>query len=379
MNALIKLHEQTGSADLNVLLVEDDPADQVLINNMLTPTSLLHVAETGREALDFCREETPDCVLMDMHLPQMDGLCVFTELRRNPRMRHVPFIFLTSMSDAHAATDIMKAGAMDYMVKDELTPQTLHKAIQRSVEHKQLEAALEAERQSLVNLNQELERRHQQFADYWLGVSHAMMTHLSSVQEFVSILMDEIPGKLNEEQGKCLAMARGGCLDLQRQIEQLIKLTDLNEDVGRMAWDSQDLRAVVEAAFDEVRLDALSQNVELVASYDEDFRVFADKYLLRQIAFLLIHRCLRIAPPDGEIHVHCRSAQEPEKVELALRVRCDDSWTHATEGDLLGWQITDSLAAANAGALQTRQIPGIGLEFSFEMPKYVHIGERDNA
>jgi two-component system, chemotaxis family, response regulator Rcp1 len=101
---------------INILLVEDNPADARLTAEGLKRAKVLnqlHVVEDGEEAIAFLRREGrwadaphPDIVFLDLNLPGMDGREVLSIVKEDPALQHIPIVVLTS-SDAD--TDILKA------------------------------------------------------------------------------------------------------------------------------------------------------------------------------------------------------------------------------------------------------------------------------
>lgn len=82
-------------------------------------------ARNGREGVERARKETPDLVLCDITMPEMNGHRVLETLRSEPRTAHVPFVFLTGWDEAQDIRTGMNLGADDYLTKpvvpDELT------------------------------------------------------------------------------------------------------------------------------------------------------------------------------------------------------------------------------------------------------------------
>jgi two-component system, chemotaxis family, response regulator Rcp1 len=85
---------------MNILLVEDNPADVRLIREMLKDVQIptfLNTVDDGEQALAFLRREGqyadapwPDFILLDLHLPRKDGYEVLSEIRRDPTLRGIP-------------------------------------------------------------------------------------------------------------------------------------------------------------------------------------------------------------------------------------------------------------------------------------------------
>ncbi|MGF6506555.1 signal transduction histidine kinase/DNA-binding response OmpR family regulator/CHASE3 domain sensor protein [Paraburkholderia sp. 32] len=102
-----------------ILLAEDDVRNIFALSHVLEPLGAkLLIARNGREALDQL-ESGPEVhlVLMDIMMPEMDGLTAMGEIRRNPRFAHLPIIALTAKAMANDRTRCLEAGADDYVSK----------------------------------------------------------------------------------------------------------------------------------------------------------------------------------------------------------------------------------------------------------------------
>jgi PAS domain S-box-containing protein len=105
-----------------VLIVEDDLVDRMACRRALAQDPkyefVLAEAETGRKGLQLAHEQKPDCVLLDYHLPDLDGLEFLAELRNDLGEIPVPVMMLTGSDNATVAVEALKRGAQDYLVKD---------------------------------------------------------------------------------------------------------------------------------------------------------------------------------------------------------------------------------------------------------------------
>jgi len=118
---------------LHILIVDDSPEDRYTVRRLLRADpriATIMEADRGDRALAICQATPPDCVLLDYHLPDMDGLEVLARLRAQC---DVPVVLLTGMGNESLAVDALQRGAQDYLVKDVLTPERLGLTIERAV------------------------------------------------------------------------------------------------------------------------------------------------------------------------------------------------------------------------------------------------------
>jgi CheY-like chemotaxis protein/CHASE3 domain sensor protein len=102
-----------------ILVVEDDVRNVFALANLLEPRgAVVDIARNGREALDrLAAQPDVDLVLMDIMMPEMDGLEAIHRLRRDPRLARLPVIALTAKAMADDRERCLAAGANDYIAK----------------------------------------------------------------------------------------------------------------------------------------------------------------------------------------------------------------------------------------------------------------------
>lgn len=91
-------------------------------------------AETGRKALEICRDIQPDCILLDYRLTDMDGLEVLTALTGGECEAVLPVVMLTGADEISLAVKAMRAGAQDFINKNRLTPIDLQRAVHNAID-----------------------------------------------------------------------------------------------------------------------------------------------------------------------------------------------------------------------------------------------------
>ena len=106
----------TGAKMINILLVEDNPADVLLTAEALRESRVSHdlnVVNNGSDALAYVKRQEkygdavrPEIILLDINLPKKNGFEVLAEIKQDPDLKHIPVIILTTSSSKQ---DIRKA------------------------------------------------------------------------------------------------------------------------------------------------------------------------------------------------------------------------------------------------------------------------------
>jgi two-component system, sensor histidine kinase and response regulator len=101
-----------------ILVVDDQPINVQLLKRKLERESIqVATAYTGHEALETVKNEKPDLILLDVMMPDMDGIEVCQRLQENDDTRSIPVIFITARSSKEGKLEGLGVGAVDYITK----------------------------------------------------------------------------------------------------------------------------------------------------------------------------------------------------------------------------------------------------------------------
>ena len=147
------------SADATILVVDDEPANLAVLNEVLQPYFRVRVVRSGADALRaVATEPWPDLMLLDVMMPEMDGYKVLARLREAPANRDLPVIFVTAMDSIENERRGLELGAVDYITKP-ISPAIVLARVRNQLE-------LKRARDWLANqnayLSKEVERRVQE-------------------------------------------------------------------------------------------------------------------------------------------------------------------------------------------------------------------------
>jgi len=130
--------ETAVPATLVVMVIDDDDVDREQISRILKGTCEVVEARLASEGIRLVKERSVDCVLVDYHLPDEDGMDVISRVRK----LGLPVIMMTGQGDEQSAVEAMKRGAKDYISKRDLKPLELKRAIESAVQIFMLEKAV---------------------------------------------------------------------------------------------------------------------------------------------------------------------------------------------------------------------------------------------
>jgi len=100
-----------------ILVVDDEPSNIQILAGILQEHYILSAATNGAKALELAAAQHPDIILLDMVMPEMDGLEVCRALKADPATAEIPVIFVTGMTDSENEERGLAAGAVDYIFK----------------------------------------------------------------------------------------------------------------------------------------------------------------------------------------------------------------------------------------------------------------------
>ena len=108
-----------------ILVVDDVLANLKVLRGFLADQYRLTFATSGPQALERVKAAQPDLILLDLMMPDMDGIEVCHQLKQSPETAEIPIIFLTASYEVNDLTKAFKSGATDYVTKPFRIPELL--------------------------------------------------------------------------------------------------------------------------------------------------------------------------------------------------------------------------------------------------------------
>jgi PAS domain S-box-containing protein len=152
-----------------ILIIDDEPVDREIFKQYLDadqPGALVYAeAATGRDGLRQQKSFDPECILLDLNLPDLDGLKMIRLLREGRDTLPCAVVMLTGAGNEEVAVEAMKLGVMDYMVKGPASAHALSRIVAGAVQRFRFQREIAEHRLALEQRNLELEAIRAQLFD----------------------------------------------------------------------------------------------------------------------------------------------------------------------------------------------------------------------
>ncbi len=110
-----------------ILVVDDDSVNLKMAEFFLKDNYEVVAALSGSRALKFLEQNVPDLILLDLHMPEMDGMEVLEKIQEMEHLRQVPVVFLTADDEEETEQKLLQAGAAGYVQKPFMAASLLQK------------------------------------------------------------------------------------------------------------------------------------------------------------------------------------------------------------------------------------------------------------
>ncbi|WP_158972742.1 diguanylate cyclase [Paraglaciecola sp. L3A3] len=116
MNQFLSISPESLASSV-ILIVDDDPINSMVVDNILSDQYQTHITHSGEEALEFCNKTPPDLILLDVVMDGISGLETCRQLKANAGTQHIPVVFITSILDIEGEISCWNAGCVDFVSK----------------------------------------------------------------------------------------------------------------------------------------------------------------------------------------------------------------------------------------------------------------------
>jgi len=151
-----------------ILIVDDSPLEIKIIRKFLGDEYEIVETVDGKAAIEMAESEKPDLILLDIIMPEIDGLSVCRALKSNSATSDIPVVFITAVSDSRDIVKGFEVGGQDYITK----PFHSHELCARIKVHLDLKKSKE----TLLGYAQEMEMKNKELQELMIKLENSAMT-----------------------------------------------------------------------------------------------------------------------------------------------------------------------------------------------------------
>jgi signal transduction histidine kinase len=363
----------------HILVVDDSESVQSLFRTYLRGSNIKAVfADSGMQAVQKAKSNPFDLILLDVYLPDINGIEVCKMLKSDARTKDVPVIFVTVASDKKSLLKGFNAGAVDYITK----PFEKEELMARVNTHLRLKEYME----ELLLARKKAEESERLKMAFLSNMSHEIRTPMNSIIGFAELLQDE--DLTPEERKEFSSIVINSGEQLLSIIDEILEVSKEEAGEVRLLEQRFSLRKLMhelQTVFSN-RLKESPVEVRLSIPKDAPDMILADKVRLKQVLDNLLsnaekftekgyielgYRLLPRHVPVLEFYVEDTGVGIPKDKQDVIFERftqVEDTLTQNFKGTGLGLSIVKRLVTFMGGSVGLESEPGKGSRFTFTIP-----------
>lgn len=370
----------------NILIVDDSQALLSLITSFLEAEGYRTFAvDSGEKGIDFLKDFSPDLILLDRTLPQMDGIEACKQIKQNPATAGIPIIFLTATSDTKAIVEGFRIGAVDYITK----PFQKEELLARVSSHISLYQMTQKLNEQAFVLKQSEERLKELNATkdrFFSIIAHDLKNPLNNILELSLMLKENY--KPNEDSSNVIddiiAHLTQTAENTSKLLSNLLDWALVQRGCMRYNPENLNLASLANECIELFSSIASTKSITLAHKVDSKTTVFADKNMLVTLLRNLISNALKFTPKNGSVTVAANQHHgmvevsvedtgvgiEPEKLSHIFSI-IDSKSTYGTDGEHgtgLGLILCKEFVSIHNGKIWAESKLNKGTRFIFTIP-----------
>ena len=363
----------------HVLVVDDDEVDRMLVKRTLKqthPQITIIEAENCRSALALIQQQPFDCAFIDYNLPDGNGVELVSQFRSLGIK--FPLIALTGQGDEQVAVDLMKAGASDYIKKNNVKPDLFHHILHQCM--RLYQAQVEAD--EVKKQREDLLEQREAFISY---MTHDMQTPLVGANRMLELIQDDAFGTVSDSVKQKIDIIVHSNQDLLTMVRDLVDVYsyDTNlEEISRIPIDIRDLAQEVIQELNPLVIDRDLDLQLIIEDQETNYQISIDRLAFKRVLVNLIGNSLKFTEIGHISLVITGSSENNPMIKIIIQdtgvgISSEDltqvferfrRGNHKRSNSGLGLYLCRQIVEKHNGTIQVESQLNQGTTFTIQLP-----------
>ncbi|MDZ7737583.1 MAG: hybrid sensor histidine kinase/response regulator [Bacteroidales bacterium] len=372
---------------LNILLVEDNPGDVMLMEELLLESKRFNFsltnAETLGEGLELVQKDDPDIVLLDLGLPDSQGLGALEAMLE--KVNHIPILVITGLDDDETGRLAINMGAQSYIIKGLTSARVLTDAITHAIERNNILLELKKKDAEMARINARLQDANHAKERLIALLSHDLRGPVKTVVSLLELLNDGFNDFNDEEKRHLLNTCVNSGKSTVELMETLLDWARLQSDERKIQAQKAKLKPFIEKSIEPVRSMAAQKNILISNNTSDDHFFYADKDMIATVARNLLTNAVKFTPKNGTVTLKSEKRANGEVLisveDTGVGIKEEDMskifdisagfttpGTENEKGNGFGMILCKEFVEKNKGDMKIESKEGKGTKISFSLP-----------
>ncbi|WNZ27400.1 hybrid sensor histidine kinase/response regulator [Leptolyngbya sp. NK1-12] len=292
-----------------IVVVDDTPENLHVLSSMLTERGYdVRGVTSGLFALQAVKAAPPDLILLDIHMPDMDGYDVCMALKADPQTYRIPVVFISALNEVIDKVKAFSVGGVDYITKPFHLEEVLVRVenqlsllnMRRQLEQQnaQLQQEIQERKRAEATLKEMLELRE----DLSRMIVHDLRNPLTTILLYSDFLLRR--GELQDRARQSAEVIQSTAQQLEAMINDLLVMAKMESGKLILNCTEVDLNYLVMEVVEHLRAIADQKQIQLVAQLpDQKQSVSIDANLFRRVLDNLISNAIKFSPANRSVIV----------------------------------------------------------------------------
>ncbi|MDR0302467.1 MAG: response regulator, partial [Treponema sp.] len=336
-----------------IIVVDDNIENLTALKNTLKDIYEVYPVNSAIKMFDLLEHVTPDLILLDVEMPEMNGYEAAKRLKNDTQFREIPIIFLTAMNDAESEMNGLNIGAIDYIHKPFAAPLLLRriKTHMSLIEHQ-----LEAHNASRAK------------GEFLSHMSHEIRTPLNAIIGMINIAVntDDL-----QKIKYCLQRAGSASKHLLNIINDILDMSKIEANKFELSYSDFNFEKMLMDIINVTNVLAEEKNLNFTVILNTNVPSFVigDELRFSQVVMNLLNNAIKFTPENGKVVLRVEKIAESGD-EITLRTEIADSGIGITEEQqkrlFTSYNQADSSISKKFGGT------GLGLAISKQIVELMH-------